>query len=228
MKKKYIMIKECLLENIKNGEYDASRAIPSERELAAAFQVNRMTVRKAIEDLMYEGLLFRKKGSGTFLTKGKTSKNAWVQPTDECEMNAVKIISCKLGDECNYGYKALGIEPNKPYWRMRRVRSLNYVPYAYEDIYFNPDFFEKISKEDYQLGLRHLIEKYVKDHSVLTYDEVESLLCLSKTAVMLKVETGSPILQIKSYFEQDGIVIMHCRSYHPGDTYKYQTEKTVL
>lgn len=228
MKKKYIMIKEYLLEKIKNGEYDAGKAIPSERDLAAVFQVNRMTVRKAIEDLMYEGLLFRKKGSGTFLMKGKASKNAWKRPADAEEVNEVKIVSCKLGDESNYGYKALGIGQNKPYWRMRRVRLLNHVPYAYEDIYFNPDFFEKIVREDYKLGLRSLIDKYIKDHSATVYDEVEALLCLNNTAVLLKVETGSPILQIKSYFEQEGRVIMHCRSYHPGDSYKYQTEAAVL
>lgn len=228
MEKKYTYIRNYLLEKIGSGEFLPGRAIPSERELALAFQVNRMTVRKAIEDLMYEGLLMRRKGSGTFLTEIKTSKSAWPQSTVSTNPATVRIISCKLGDECNYGYRALKLEPEIPYWRMRRVRLFEGVPHAYEDIYFNPVFFAQLCKEDYDLGLRQLIRKYITDHSVTVYEDVEALLCLHNTAVQLKVETGSPILQIKSYFEQGEIILMHCRSYHPGDHYKYQSNRTTL
>ena len=44
------------------------------------------------------------------------------------------------------------------------------------------------------------------------YEDVEALLCLHNTALLLKVETGSPILQIKSYFSSGGQVMMFCRS----------------
>lgn len=74
MQKKYLDIKTYLLEQIKSGAYREDEPIPPERDLAAMLGVSRMTVRKAIEELMYEGLLMRKKGSGTFLTKVKVSK----------------------------------------------------------------------------------------------------------------------------------------------------------
>ena len=74
MQKKYLEIKDYLMERIRSGEYKPEQAIPAERELAAQLGVSRMTVRKAIEELMYEGLLIRRKGSGTFLTTAKSSK----------------------------------------------------------------------------------------------------------------------------------------------------------
>ncbi|MDD3253487.1 MAG: GntR family transcriptional regulator [Lachnospiraceae bacterium] len=228
MKKKYTMIKESLLGRIRSGEFQKDKAIPSERDLAAYYEVNRMTVRKALEDLMYEGLLIRRMGSGTFLTDTKKSRSIWDPSPDRKSNLNVKLISCKPGDECNYGYRALQIEEGRPYWRMRRIRMEQGIPYAYEDIYFHPEFFERLSSEDYELGLHQLIQKYMPDHGVMTYDEVEALNCLHNTSLYLKVEVGSPILQIKSYFVHDERIIMHCRSYHPGDQYKYLSNQKIL
>ena len=67
-------IKEYLLEQIRTGQYKTDMPLPPERELAAKLGVNRMTLRRAMEELTDEGLLMRKKGSGTFLTKVKMSK----------------------------------------------------------------------------------------------------------------------------------------------------------
>lgn len=228
MEKKYTYIREYILKQIQTGVYMPGHAIPSERELAAQFQVNRMTIRKAIEELMYEGLLIRKKGSGTFLTEAKSGKDTWTYTEEVSGEERIRIISCKPGNEISYGYKALQIEVGTPYWRMRRVRMSQGIPYAYEDIYFHPEFFEKLSRQDYGLGLRQLVARYVPDHSAVVYEDVEALLCLQSTAALLKVNEGSPILQIKSYFEQDGKILMHCRSYHPGDSYKYQSNPVVI
>ena len=99
---------------------------------------------------------------------------------------------------------------------------IGHQPYAYEDIYFHPDFFPTVGREFYTKGLsRMAAESGYPDLTV--YEDVEALLCLHNTALLLKVETGSPILQIKSYFSSGDQVMMFCRSYHPGDSYKYQS-----
>ena len=219
MQKKYLEIKDYLLERIRSGEFKPDQAIPAERELAAQLGVSRMTVRKAIEELMYEGLLIRRKGSGTFLTTAKSSKPDLLVEAGE---NAVKIISCKLCSEGSYGYKMLNLDPSRSYWRLRRVRWIDRQPYAYEDIYFHPDFFSNVGREFYTKGLSQMAaESGYPDLKV--YEDVEALLCLHNTALLLKVETGSAILQIKSYFSSADQVMIFCRSYHPGDSYKYQS-----
>lgn len=219
MQKKYLEIKDYLLERIRSGEFKPDQAIPAERELAAQLGVSRMTVRKAIEELMYEGLLIRRKGSGTFLTTAKSSKPDLLVEAGE---NAVKIISCKLCSEGSYGYKMLNLDPSRSYWRLRRVRWIGRQPYAYEDIYFHPDFFSNVGREFYTKGLSQMAaESGYPDLKV--YEDVEALLCLHNTALLLKVETGSAILQIKSYFSSADRMMIFCRSYHPGDSYKYQS-----
>lgn len=225
--KKYIKIKNYLLTQIKNGVYQIDQAIPSERELAAFFEVNRMTVRKAIEELMYEGILVRRKGSGTYLSKNKVTRLDYVTNHSSFEQYdfATKIISIKEMTDGEYGLKALNLKEGQKYFRVRRVRSANNVPYAYEDIYFNAMFFDEVDKDLLKLGLKQMMLQYCKNIKMKIYEEVESLLCLKTTANLLKVKVDSPILQIKTHYETDEYVVMYCRSYHPGDYYKYVSNK---
>jgi DNA-binding GntR family transcriptional regulator len=67
MEKKYSIIYDALLRRIKRGTYPEENMIPTERELTQEFSVTRNTVRRAIEELINEGYLYRKPGSGAFV-----------------------------------------------------------------------------------------------------------------------------------------------------------------
>ena len=54
---KYYILKKTLEERIENEEFPADQPIPSERELMETYQVSRITVRKAIDELVNEGFL---------------------------------------------------------------------------------------------------------------------------------------------------------------------------
>lgn len=217
MKKKYNLVKEYIIEKIESGVYSFEKAIPSERDLAELLQVNRMTIRKAIEELMFEGILVRKVGSGTYLKQNKINKTDIIDESKK----SIKVIKVKRGDELNYGYKALGIGKDEEYYMISRVRKVEDTPQAYEIIYLRKEFFEQLKKEDYLLGLRVLAKKYCEDIDV--YDTVEALLGLKKVADILKIQVGAPILQIKSYFKNSDKIFMHARTYHPGDSYIYES-----
>lgn len=227
IQKKYLDVKEYLLGQIHSGAYRQDEPIPPERELAAMLGINRMTLRRAVEELMYEGLLIRKKGSGTFLTKGKVSKQELITANDEEDGASIRILHCKRCTEGNYGYRALGMDlkDKKPYWRLRRVRCMHMVPYAYEDIYMNAHVFGRVDSSFYKLGLQQIIRIKSGLSEVYLSEQVESLLCLHNTAVLLNVKTDAPVLQIKSTFESEGKILMFCRSYHPGDSYSYSSLK---
>jgi len=65
----YKVIKEYLLNKIKTGELLPDDRVPSEKELMEMFQVSRITVRKAIDELVIEGYLYRLQGIGSFVRK---------------------------------------------------------------------------------------------------------------------------------------------------------------
>lgn len=69
----YKVVKEYLLNRMKSGELLPDDRIPSEKELTEMFQVSRITVRKAIDELVIEGYLYRLQGIGTFVKKKEES-----------------------------------------------------------------------------------------------------------------------------------------------------------
>ena len=67
----YTQIKEILRARILDGSYQPHQQMPSESEMMATFNVSRITVRQALNDLQNEGLIFRIHGKGTFVSKPK-------------------------------------------------------------------------------------------------------------------------------------------------------------
>ena len=65
----YLQLAVNLREHIASGEIDPGSALPSERNLCQMTGMSRVTVRKGIGQLIEEGILFRKQGSGTFVSK---------------------------------------------------------------------------------------------------------------------------------------------------------------
>ena len=63
----YMQVYEALLNKIKDGSYQSGALLPSERELSALFNVDRLTVRRSLEMLVNEGLVEKKPGLGTWV-----------------------------------------------------------------------------------------------------------------------------------------------------------------
>lgn len=65
----YVKLRQLLEEAIRSGRLKAGDALPPERDFAEFADVSRVTIRKAIDDLVAAGQLVRKHGSGTFVQK---------------------------------------------------------------------------------------------------------------------------------------------------------------
>src|SRR5215469_7057026 len=63
-------LEHALLQDIQGGRFDGAGRLPSEHELAERFGVNRHTARQAIAGLVQRGILFKRKGGGSYLVPG--------------------------------------------------------------------------------------------------------------------------------------------------------------
>ncbi|MBS6397902.1 MAG: GntR family transcriptional regulator [Clostridiales bacterium] len=72
---KYYLLKKEILRKIETGEYQEGALIESERELMERYQFSRITVRKAIDELVNEGYLYRIQGKGTYVKGDSESQN---------------------------------------------------------------------------------------------------------------------------------------------------------
>ena len=62
-------IRQELISSIKNGQYVVDNKLEGERQLALQLGVSRGTLRQVVDELVQEGLLVRKHGSGTYINK---------------------------------------------------------------------------------------------------------------------------------------------------------------
>lgn len=67
----HLQIEDYIKNKVDSGEWGPNQAIPSENELCRIYGISRMTVRNAITKLVYEGLLYRVAGKGTFVNEQK-------------------------------------------------------------------------------------------------------------------------------------------------------------
>ena len=72
---KYYLLKKGILNKIETGEYQEGAMIESERELMERYQFSRITVRKAIDELVNEGYLYRIQGKGTYVKGDSQSQD---------------------------------------------------------------------------------------------------------------------------------------------------------
>lgn len=63
----YLQIARKVAEAVRNGRYQANEALPSERVLSESLGVSRVTARKAIDQLVEQGLIVRRRGSGNYI-----------------------------------------------------------------------------------------------------------------------------------------------------------------
>ena len=65
----FLQIKEQLEDSILEGSLGANERVPSTNEFAAFYQINPATAGKGINELVAEGILFKKRGVGMFVTE---------------------------------------------------------------------------------------------------------------------------------------------------------------
>ena len=71
----YEQVANALRADIQGGAFDATKRLPTEEELAEKYGISRITVRRAVGDLVEEGLVEKKQGKGTFIRTPKMHKD---------------------------------------------------------------------------------------------------------------------------------------------------------
>ncbi len=69
----YRQLRDLVVERIMDGSFAEGEAVPSVRQVASDYQINHLTVGKAYQELVDEGLLEKRRGLGMFVTSGARS-----------------------------------------------------------------------------------------------------------------------------------------------------------
>lgn len=88
-----MQIRQYIIDHIQQKKWKPDDKIPSENELAEKFKVSRITVKKALDSLVEEGIIYRIQGRGSFVAKEKDSQSVIYQ-NKVPQKNMNKLIAC--------------------------------------------------------------------------------------------------------------------------------------
>lgn len=137
----YLQMRELIRSRIAEGIYQPGGSIPSENELAAEFEINRLTVRSAVDILVKEGLLKRVQGKGVDVTGGKIEQDVgelkgFTSTLQESRRKSGKKILARKVRPAGVKYASIfGIDPGDPVYYIRRLCSADGEPVSLEEIY---------------------------------------------------------------------------------------------
>jgi GntR family transcriptional regulator len=229
----YATVSETLRREIAGGRFADTEILPGERELSTLLNVSRTTLRRAITDLVAEGVLYHRHGAGTFIRRALPRVD---QPlsrltgfTQDMRLRGFVAGSRELerGIFLPTPEEAmmLGVGPNESVIRLSRLRLASEVPMAIEHavvpLRYIPDP-EAIGSSLYDaLEARHF-------RPVRALQRLRAIVLSDADAGLLGVEAKSAALYIQRIaYLADGRCVEFTRSYYRSDTYDFVSELTL-
>ena len=200
----YVQLMEELETSIRNGVYKPGDKIMTEAEMAKEYGVSLITVRKAVGSLMEKGLVVRKQGKATFVTKPKYSRNMKKLQsfTEMCEQMGVKPGAQVLENRLIMADKKvadrLGIEPGSNVVYISRLRLADGEPVQVEKSYF-PLKYAFLLEEDLNNGSMFECLKEKAGAKVASSEKmIELCRATAEEAALMDVKKGDYLLFVKS------------------------------
>jgi GntR family transcriptional regulator len=226
----YRSIAQTLKHEIDSGRFVDAQVLPGERELSLLLGVSRTTLRRAITQLVDDGLLFHRQGAGTFIHRALPRVD---QPfsrltgfTEDMRLRGFAASSRELESgvflPSPEEAMMLGVSPSESVVRLSRLRLANDVPMAIEHTVVPLRFLpepETLGPSLYDaLEARNL-------GPTRGLQRLRAMLLTDADAALLGVPPRSPTLYIQRIaYLADGRCVEFTRSYYRADTYDFVSE----
>ena len=226
----YYQLKEKLLENIENGEWKNGEKIPAEAELCAIYKLSRITVRKAVDELVRNGYLLRFQGKGTFVAGiGLEQKLSGFYSFSETLLQKgkeehVKMLSFTVEKADNVIAEHLSIAAQEKVFRIVRLRSVDNTTYALETSYIPVQLCPSLAKKDIkEKGLYNSMRKLgINPQRIIEKFRADAL--RSPEAKLMALKAGKPIIHLERTTFDDNVIVEYCVSIGRGDFFTYTVE----
>jgi GntR family transcriptional regulator len=226
----HIQAEKLLRKLIEKPEYQKGKYLPNEVELARMLGISRSTLRLAINKLVYEGLLTRKKGIGTKVTfpSMSTRSTNWLSFSQEMKAKGVRVVNYELhiswekpGEELMTFFN---IEDGTRILKLERLRGDPKGPFVYFISFFNPRI-GLTGNEDFSRPLYEILENDYSTVAKLSKEEISARAADPFLAEKLELDAGEPILKRKRMvFDPGGRPIEYNLGYYRADSMIYTLE----
>lgn len=200
----YAEIEEAIATEIARGEYRPGDQLPTEDALLQRFQVSRITVRRAIQNLVNRGLLEIRRGLGTFVLSPRIEAELTKLTGFVEDMNAVgrkataRVVSQGVVVASARVAERLQLANGTKVMRIKRVRLAEGTPVSLDETYLPLLLGKQIVQNDLRLHpIFTLLEERYGVPLVEADYELEAVIATKAVAEALQVTVGSPIFQIE-------------------------------
>lgn len=232
---RYIQIVDSLLDQIESGELSPGTRLPPERKLSKLFDVNRLTLRRALARLEVLGMIIRKHGKGNFVAKPKIERQTrqLVSFTHGMERRGLapgaKVIKLEQRPAETSLSKKLNVPVLAPVYYGHRLRSINQEPVMLEEFWMPVEWFPDL--ENYDFTNRSTYEIIQEEYGVSiikarnTYEPVTAS---EYEAELLEVNPGAPLMLVRRLaFDQNERCVEYGKDLYRGDRFRFMTEETL-
>ncbi len=215
---------------INAGNLQADDQLPTERELAQIAEVSRVTVRKAIAELVADGLIEQRQGAGSFVkqpgTRHEQSLSSLVSFTENLHARGIttesRMLDCGLFRPTPTETMVLGLSPHHRVARVNRLRIGDGVPMALEYSSLPEDILPRPDKVG--LSLYDILRR--RDRAPTR--AMQRVMAINATATvgeLLHLSEGTAVLQIeRTGYLASGRPIEFTSGFYRSDTYDFVSE----
>lgn len=229
----YYRLEKYLRDQILSGALRPGDLVAPESQLAQQFGASRMTVRQALSRLVFDGLVVRHRGRGTFVAQPRL-EHTYIFPSFEEEMQARgartshKLLDMRAVRAEGKVAESLGIPEGTPITMLQRQRLVDGQVVGYELRYLPKRIGEALTQDEIhsQPMVRAVMRILGKTHTRLSL-RVSSSVVRREEAKILETKVGTPVLVREHiwYVEPDGPV-QYGKSIFRGDRYQMCLEFT--
>ncbi len=228
----HVQAEELIRELIEEDEYKKGKLLPNEVELSKKLCISRNTLRQAINKLVFEGLLVRKKGVGTKVVQKSIMggvKN-WLSFSQEMKLLGINIRNFEL----HISWKSLNEDIAKFFevkkdkgvktLVLERVRGKQEYPFVYFISYFNPTI-PLTGEEDFTRPLYEILEQDYGITVKVSKERIMARLAGEKIAEKLDISEKDPILIRERFvYDVNNLPVEYNIGYYRADSFTYTIE----
>jgi GntR family transcriptional regulator len=229
----YQLLRDDLAAKIASGTWKYGVALPSEAALAESYGVSIGTMRHAIEELVRDGMLERRQGSGTFLRRPDFTSSLFrfflFQPPEGGEwLPESRILRRETEPSSAEVAAQLGLAPGDMVIHLLRQRLFNGEPFAIENIWLSHDRFRALLElpQEETGPLLYPIYESVCGQMVAAIEETLTISSADpEQAEFLRIAPQTPVVVIQRLARShNGTLLEYRRSCGRGDRFSYKIE----
>lgn len=202
---------------------------PSEAELVEFFQVNRGTIRHALEILEREGLIYREKGRGTFLQRRRLELDLTTlcSTTEDLKARGWEPGSVLLGlaqiTPRLHIQRYLDLGEAETVWQIYRLRLANGEPISLQWSYIPTRLAPNLVAQDLDGSLYYTLKNRYGIELKTGEQTIRTRAATLEEAQLLEISTGDPLFEISRVtLDQYGRPVEHLDSLWRGDRYDFR------